>query len=262
LLLLYRKLLMIDFVLLGGAAFVAGLVDAVVGGGGLIQIPAIFSVLPKEIPATLLGTNKLGSMCGTGAAALNYARRVPVAWSTAAPAAAAAFLASALGAWTVSRVPADFVRGLLPFILIAVAVYTFRKKDFGSIHAPLHSGWKEMALAIALGGAIGFYDGFFGPGTGSFLLFLFVRFFGFDFLSASAAAKVVNVGSNLSALIWFGYSGHLIWQLGALLAVCNIGGSLIGTRLALKHGTGFVRKLFLAVVSILIVKTAYAAFVS
>lgn len=261
LLLLYRKLLMIDFVLLGGAAFVAGLVDAVVGGGGLIQIPAIFSVLPKEVPATLLGTNKLGSMCGTGAAALNYARRVPVAWSTAAPAAAAAFVASALGAWTVSRVPADFVRGLLPFILIAVAVYTFRKKDFGSIHAPLHSGSKEMALAIALGGAIGFYDGFFGPGTGSFLLFLFVRFFGFDFLSASAAAKVVNVGSNLSALIWFGYSGHLIWQLGALLAVCNIGGSLIGTRLALKHGTGFVRKLFLAVVSILIVKTAYAAFV-
>jgi uncharacterized membrane protein YfcA len=166
-----------------------------------------------------------------------------------------------LGAWTVSRVPADFVRGLLPFILLAVAVYTFRKKDFGSIHAPLHSGWKEMALATALGAAIGFYDGFFGPGTGSFLLFLFVRFFGFDFLSASAAAKVVNVGSNLSALIWFGYSGHLIWQLGALLAVCNIGGSLIGIRLALKHGTGFVRKLFLAVVSILIVKTAYAAFV-
>jgi uncharacterized membrane protein YfcA len=251
---------MIDFVLLGGAAFLAGLVDAVVGGGGLIQTPALFSILPKEVPATLLGTNKLGSVFGTGAAALNYARRVPLAWSTAAPAAIAAFVAAFLGAWTVTRVPGDFVRGLLPFILLAVAIYTFRKKDFGSVHAPLHSGLKETALAILLGAAIGFYDGFFGPGTGSFLLFLFVRIFGFDFLSASAAAKVVNVGSNLSALIWFGYSGHLIWQLGALLAVCQIGGSLIGTKLALKHGTGFVRKLFLGVVSVLILKTAYAAF--
>jgi hypothetical protein len=117
-------------------------------------------------------------------------------------------------------------------------------------------------LATILGAAIGFYDGFFGPGTGSFLLFLFVRFFGFDFLSASAAAKVVNVGSNISALIWFGYSGHLIWQLGALMAVCQIGGSLVGTRLALKHGTGFVRKLFLMVVSVLILKTGYTAFFS
>jgi uncharacterized membrane protein YfcA len=251
---------MIEFAVLGGAAFVAGLVDSVVGGGGLIQVPAIFAALPKELPATLLGTNKLAGVCGTGSAALSYARRVRVAWSTAAPAAMAAFVASFFGAWTVSRVPADFVRGLLPFVLIAVAIYTFRKKDFGSIHAPLHSGLKEMLLATLLGGAIGFYDGFFGPGTGSFLLFLFVRFFGFDFLSASAAAKVVNVGSNLSALIWFGYSGHIIWQLGALLAVCQIGGSLIGTQLALKHGTGFVRKLFLVVVSVLIVKTAYAAF--
>jgi uncharacterized membrane protein YfcA len=183
-----------------------------------------------------------------------------VAWSTAAPAALAAFIASFFGAWTVSRVPADFVRGLLPFILVAVAVYTFRKKDFGSVHAPVHSGWNELALATLLGAAIGFYDGFFGPGTGSFLLFLFVRFFGFDFLSASAAAKVVNVGSNLSALMWFGYSGHLIWHLGALMAVSQVAGALVGTRLAMKHGTGFVRKLFLAVVSILIVKTAYAAF--
>jgi uncharacterized membrane protein YfcA len=257
---LHGKLSMIEFTVLGGAAFIAGLVDSVVGGGGLIQVPAIFAVLPREVPATLLGTNKLASVCGTGSAALSYARRVRVAWSTAAPAALAAFVASFVGAWTVSRVPADFVRGLLPFILVAVAIYTFRKKDFGSIHAPLHSGLKETLLATVLGGAIGFYDGFFGPGTGSFLLFLFVRFFGFDFLAASAAAKVVNVGSNLSALIWFGYSGHIIWQLGALLAVCQIGGSLIGTRLALKHGTGFVRRLFLVVVSVLIVKTAYTAF--
>jgi uncharacterized membrane protein YfcA len=251
---------MLDFALLGGAAFLAGLVDAVVGGGGLIQIPAMFSVFPKENPATLLGTNKLAAVFGTGAAAVNYARRVSVAWSTAAPAAVAAFLASFVGAWTLSHVPGDFVRGLLPFILLAVAVYTFAKKDFGSVHAPVHSGHTETLLAVALGAAIGFYDGFFGPGTGSFLIFLFVRFFGFDFLSASAAAKVVNVGSNVSALIWFGYSGHLVWQLGALMAVCQVAGSLVGTRLALKHGSAFVRKLFLFVVAVLILKTGYAAF--
>lgn len=252
---------MIDIALLGGAAFLAGLVDAVVGGGGLIQIPAIFSVFPKEVPATLLGTNKLASVFGTSVAAVNYARRVRVAWSTAAPAALAAFALSFVGAWTVTRVPGDFVRALLPLILIAVAVYTFRKKDLGSVHAPVHSGWTETALAVTLGACIGFYDGFFGPGTGSFLIFLFVRFFGFDFLSASAAAKVVNVACNVSALMWFGYSGHLLWQLGLMMAACQICGSLIGTRLALKHGSGFVRKLFLVVVSLLIVKTGYDGFI-
>jgi uncharacterized membrane protein YfcA len=160
----------------------------------------------------------------------------------------------------VTRVPADFVRALLPLILVAVAVYTFKKKDLGSVHAPLHSGMKETMLATGIGAGIGFYDGFFGPGTGSFLLLLFVRFFGFDFLSASAAAKVVNVACNASALLLFGYSGHLIWQLGMLMAACQICGSLVGTRLALKHGSVFVRKLFLVVVSMLILKTGYDAF--
>jgi uncharacterized membrane protein YfcA len=139
-------------------------------------------------------------------------------------------------------------------------VYTFKKKDLGAVHAPVHSGMTERLLATGVGAAIGFYDGFFGPGTGSFLIFMFVRFFGFDFLGASVAAKIVNVACNISALLWFGYSGHLIWKLAALMAVCQVGGSLIGTRLALKHGSGFVRKLFLVVVSLLIVKTAYDSF--
>ena len=250
---------MIDVALLVGAAFLAGLVDAVVGGGGLIQIPVLFSVFPREIPATLLGTSKLAGIFGTGAAAVNYARRVRVAWSAAAPAAAAAFALSFAGAYTVTKVPADFVRLLLPCVLVAVAFYTFRKKDFGSVHAPVHSGNAERLLAIGMGACIGFYDGFFGPGTGSFLIFLFVRFFGFDFLSASAAAKIVNVACNFSALIWFGYSGHLMWQIGLLMAVCQVAGSLVGTRLAIKNGSAFVRKLFLVVVSGLIVKTGFDA---
>lgn len=250
---------MLEIVLLGCAAFFAGLVDAVVGGGGLIQLPAFFSLFPRVEAATVIGTSKLGSIVGTSTAAVNYARRVAVAWSTAAPAAAAAFLMSFAGAYTVTHVPADFVRGLLPLILLAVAVYTFKKKDLGSVHAPRHSGNAERLLALGAGGAIGFYDGLFGPGTGSFLIFLFVRFFGFDFLSASAAAKVVNVACNLSALMWFQYSGHLLWQLGAVMAVGQVARSLVGTRLALKHGSGFVRQLFLIVVGLLILKTGYDA---
>ena len=252
---------MVDFVLLGGAAFLAGLVDAVVGGGGLIQIPLLFSVFPKEVPATLFGTSKLAGVFGTSAAAINYTRRVKVAWSAVVPAAMAAFVFAFAGAYTVTRVPGAFVRSLLPFILLAVAIYTFRKKDFGSIHAPAHSGMAERLAALGLGAGIGFYDGFFGPGTGSFLMFMFVRFFGFDFLSASASAKVVNVACNIAALMWFGYSGHLIWQLGLLMAACGVGGSLVGTRLAMKHGTVFVRQLFLIVVSLLILKTGYDAFI-
>ncbi|UUZ51473.1 TSUP family transporter [Massilia sp. B-10] len=251
---------MVDFALLGGAAFLAGLVDAVVGGGGLIQLPVLFSFFPREALNDAARHQQAGlSIFGTSAAAVNYARRVRVAWSAAAPAAFAAFALSFAGAYTVTKVPADFVRLLLPVVLLAVAVYTFRKKDFGSVHAPVHSGNAERYFAIGMGACIGFYDGFFGPGTGSFLIFLFVRFFGFDFLSASAAAKVVNVACNFSALMWFGVSGHLLWQLGLLMAACQVAGSLVGTRLAIKHGSAFVRKLFLVVVSLLILKTSYDA---
>ena len=251
---------MTDYLILIAAAFLAGMIDAVVGGGGLIQIPALFSTLPTVAPATLLGTSKLAGIWGTAAAAVNFSRRIKVAWSTAAPAAAAAFTLSFAGAYTVTHVPPDFLRKLLPFILVAVALYTLKKKDFGQLHAPLHSGGKEQVFAVLIGGGIGFYDGFFGPGTGSFLLFLFVRFFGFDFLAASAVSKVVNVACNLAALLWFGYSGHLLWQVGLVMAVFNVAGSLIGSRLAMRHGSGFVRKIFLVVVSALILKTSYDAF--
>ena len=251
---------MTDYLILAAAAFLAGMIDAVVGGGGLIQIPALFSTLPNVAPATLLGTSKLAGIWGTGAAAINFSRRIKVAWSTAAPAAVAAFVLSFLGAYVVTHVPPDFLRKLLPFVLVAVALYTFKKKDFGQVHAPLHSGGREQFFAMLIGGGIGFYDGFFGPGTGSFLLFLFVRFFGFDFLAASAVSKVVNVACNFAALLWFGYSGHLLWQIGLMMAVLNVAGSLIGSRLAMRHGSGFVRKLFLVVVSALILKTSYDAF--
>ena len=244
-----------------GAAFLAGFIDSIVGGGGLIQIPMLFSVFPGVPPALLLGTNKLASVFGTSAAAFQYLRRVEVAWNTVLPATAAALVFAFLGAWTVTQIPPDFLRRALPFILAAVALYTFKRKDFGALHAPKHAGQGERVRGAAVGGAIGFYDGFFGPGTGSFLIFVFVRFFGFDFVRASAAAKVVNVACNLAAIAWFASAGKIAVGLALTMAVANVSGALVGSRLALARGTGFVRQIFLIVVVLLILKTGYDAFI-
>jgi hypothetical protein len=251
-----------DYLALSLAAFLAGLVDAIGGGGGLIQVPALFSMMPNAAPATLFGTNKLASIWGTGMAAVHYSCKVRLEWNTVAPAAVAAFLFAFIGAYTVTHIPPDLVRKGLPFVLIAVAFYTIKAKGLGLQHLPVHRGIKERFLAVVAGAAIGFYDGFFGPGTGSFLVFLFVRFFGFDFLGASAAAKIVNVACKGAALLWFGYSGHVVWQVGLVMALCNVAGSVMGSRLAIRHGSGFVRKVFLLVVCALIVKTGHQAFIT
>ena len=164
------------------AAFVAGAIDAVVGGGGLIQIPALFAVHPGESAATLFGTNKCASVVGTASATWRYARQVTMPWRTIMPAAIAAFALSYLGAAAVAWLPKNAIRPMILVMLIFAAVYTLKRKDFGLEHRPAHTGHRELVYALLLGGAIGFYDGFFGPGTGSFLIFLFIRFFGFDFL--------------------------------------------------------------------------------
>ncbi|MFZ6799160.1 TSUP family transporter [Undibacterium sp. Di24W] len=249
-----------DYVLLAVAAFFAGFVDAVVGGGGLIQLPALFTVFPSTVPASLLGTSKLAGVWGTSVAAMNYVRTVQLKWRVILPAALMAFFLSFAGAVTVTHIPPTYLRKALPFILAMIAVYTFWKKDLGSCFRPLYSGSKELYMAMLVGAVIGFYDGFFGPGTGSFFIFIFVRIFGYDFLHASASAKVLNVACNVAALIWFGFSGHVIWMLGLAMAVCGVVGSIAGTHLAIKHGSGFVRSLFLVVVSALVLKTTYDAF--
>jgi uncharacterized membrane protein YfcA len=249
-----------DYLLLGFAAFLAGFVDAVVGGGGLIQLPALFTAFPSAAPASLLGTSKLAGVWGTSVAALNYVRTVQLKWHIILPAAFMAFLLSFAGAVTVTHIPPTYLRKALPFILAMIAVYTFWKKDLGSHFRPLYSGKKELWMAMFVGACIGFYDGFFGPGTGSFFIFIFVRIFGYDFLHASASAKVLNVSCNIAALIWFGASGHVMWVLGLAMAVCGVVGSVAGSHLAIKHGSGFVRSLFLVVVTALVLKTSYDAF--
>ena len=239
------------------AAFLAGAVDAVVGGGGLIQIPALFAVYPAESAARLFGTNKCASVVGTANACWRYARQVEMPWRTILPAAVCAFLFSYAGAAAVAWLPKESIRPLILVLLIFAAVYTLMRKDFGSLHQPAHAGRRELVFASLLGAVIGFYDGFFGPGTGSFLIFLFVRFFGFDFLYASASAKVVNVATNLAALLYFVPNGHVLPLLAAAMALANVTGSLAGTWLALRHGSAFIRRVFLAVVSVLILKFAW-----
>lgn len=249
-----------DLLMLAGGAFLAGLVDAVVGGGGLISVPTLFAVFPNAAPPLLFGTNKMAGIWGTASAAMRYSRGIQLRWALVLPATIAAFVFSFCGAYAVTHVPADILRKVLPFVLVAVAIYTLRKKDFGTVHAPVKGGAGVTLMAIAVGGVIGFYDGFFGPGAGSFLVFLFVRLFGQDFVNASASSKIVNVATNLAALLLFGMSGHVLWLVGAGMAIMNVVGSLVGSRLALKHGVGFVRRMFLGVLTVLIVKTGYDAF--
>ena len=152
------------------------------------------------------------------------------------------------------------LRKLLPLILGAVLLYTLAKKDLGREHLPRFSGRTEVLVASLIGGVIGFYDGFFGPGTGSFFVFLFVRLLGFDFLHASASAKLLNTATNAAALCLFALKGHVWWHIAAVMAVTNVIGSLVGTRMALARGTGFVRGMFVLVVGALILKTSYDAF--
>ncbi len=253
-------ILPLDWLVLLLAAAAAGLVDAVVGGGGLIQVPVLFGVFPQAAPATLFGTNKLSSVWGTAFAAQRYARQLPLVWSVALPAAAAALIGAAAGAGAVALFPPAMFRKLLPIILLAVAIYVFARKDFGLSHDPMPAGRRRTAWAVAVGLIIGLYDGFFGPGTGSFLIFLFVRLFGFDFLRASAVAKIVNVACNLAALALFAAVGPVFWAVGLLMAIFNMAGSVMGARLALKGGAPLVRRVFLVVVSLLILKTTWDAF--
>ncbi|HOB66926.1 TSUP family transporter [Ottowia sp.] len=249
-----------ELLLVSLASLLAGCIDSIVGGGGLILVPALFATYPGAAPATLFGTNKSASVWGTTIATLQYSRRVQLRWPVLLPAALAALVGGFAGAWHVTRVDPSFLRKLLPFILLAVLLYTLAKKDLGSTHAPRHDRQRETLLACAIGAVIGWYDGFFGPGTGSFFIFLFVRLLGYDFLNASASAKLLNVATNLAAIALFAMKGHVWWHIGLVMAVANVAGSLIGTRLALKHGAGFVRGVFIVVVGALILKTGYDAF--
>jgi len=193
------------------AAFSAGFVDAIVGGGGLIQLPALLAGYPAIAPPLLLGTGKVGSICGTTSAVMRYMRVVRIPWRVLLPGAAVAFLAALAGASLVSAVSPALYRPLVPVMLTVVLAYVLWHKDLGARHAPIPFSPRRSCIALAAITGIGFYDGFFGPGTGSFLMLLFIRLYGFDFLHASAGARTINVATNAGALLFFGVHGEIHW---------------------------------------------------
>lgn len=237
---------------LGLFAFCGGLIDAAVGGGGLVQVPALLHALPQYSLATVFGTNKLAVLAGNLSSIFSYTRKIKIAWKLLLPTLASAFVFALLGAFSVSLVPKALMEPVVFVVLIVMAVYTFIKKDLGRVHAQMQYGVREVLLGALFGGLIGFYDGVFGPGSGSLLLFLFVKVFGFDFLNASASAKLVNLGTFSAALLFFIPSGNVLWAIGGLVAVCNIAGSITGAFLALRFGSGFIRVFFLILLLFLI----------
>ena len=246
-----------DLLVLCAFAFLAGGLDAIVGGGGLVQLPALLVVLPQAPVVALLGTNKLASVVGTASAAVTYNRKISVDRRTAVVMAVFAFAGSGLGALAATRVDGDVLKPLVLVALVAVLGYTLRSPSLGEVELLRMKARAQRATAAGGGAVIGFYDGLVGPGTGSFLVFLLVGAVGLSFLHASATAKVVNTATNLSALALFAWGGHVLWVLGTAMALCNLAGSQVGTRLAIRRGSGWVRRVFLVVVSALVLRLAY-----
>ena len=238
-----------------GFAFLAGLIDSIAGGGGLIQLPALMAILPTTPVVFLLGTNKLASSCGTTMAIYQYARKVPIEWKKVLPIAGIAFSAGILGALVATSVPNYWMRPLVLVLLVIVLLYTLFKKDLGAqVHQVPFSDRKKLLLSLLAGLVIGFYDGFFGPGTGNFLILALIGIFGMDFLHASASCKIINLATNVGALILFGSQGTIYIRLGLLMAVFNIAGNFLGVQLAVLKGSKFIRVLFIVVVAGLLVK--------
>jgi len=246
-----------DVLLLCLAAGFAGWIDAVSGGGGLVQLPALLVVLPGASPVQVLATNKLASICGTSVAAATYYRRVRPDLRTALPMAGIALVGSALGALCASLLPSEVFRPLVLVLLVAVAAYTLRRPGLGAVQQLRWDG-RQHHVAAGLGGlGLGFYDGIFGPGTGSFLVFLLVGLLGYSFLQASAKARIVNIGTNLGALAVFVPQGAPMWALGLAMGACNVAGGWLGAHTAIRRGSGFVRAVFLLVVAGLVGKLGY-----
>lgn len=241
-------------VLLGLAAVAAGFVDAVVGGGGLIQLPALLIALPGATPVQILATNKLSSICGTTVSAVTYCRRVKPDPRTFLPLMALAFAGSFCGALAASRIPRHAFEPIVLVALIVVGADVVRKPNLGASTMLRYAGRQHLAAALTVGFTIGFYDGALGPGTGSFLVFALVGLLGYSFLEASAKARLANWATNLGALALFVPQGAVLWKIGLVMGACTLVGGYLGARIAVARGAGFVRVVFILIVGAFIVR--------
>lgn len=252
----FESIQLTTLILIVVAGFAAGWVDAVVGGGGLIQLPALLLV-PGITPVQALATNKMGSIFGTTTSSVTYYRRVRPDLRTALPMAVIALAGSFGGAVVAATLPASVFKPIIVAALVAVALFTVFKPDAGHLTALRHVGHTHYVVACLIGGVIGFYDGLIGPGTGSFLIIALVSAMGYAFLEASAKAKIVNMATNAGALIFFLPHGSLLWGVGLLLGAANMAGGYVGARTAVAQGSRFIRIVFLVVVGALIIKLGY-----
>ena len=248
---------LLNLIFLLFAAGFAGFVDAVAGGGGLIQLPALLIGLHEKPIPLILGTNKVPSILGTSSAAIKYFKNVKPDLKVTSFMMIPAFVGSISGARLAAEVPKNIFRPLILILLILVALYTFFRPHLGMEENLRFSKSRTRWVVAICGLVIGFYDGIFGPGTGTFLVFLLVGLIGYPFLKASATAKIVNIATNLGAIISFQFTGHIWWKIGLALAVANVAGAIVGSHLAIKGGSKLVRKFFLIVSVILIAKVGY-----
>lgn len=247
-------------ILLCLAAFFAGFVDAIVGGGGLIQTPVALILMPNLAVSSIIGSLKIPAFSGTSFAANQYLKKVDMNWKLLSIMAIVAFASAFLGSHLLTKVHNDYMKPLLLVVLTLIAIYTFTKKDFGIHKAKEHTVKRQLLLAVSMSLCIGFYDGFIGPGTGSFLVLGFVSVLGFDFLHASANAKMVNLATNFGSICLFVLKGKIIWAIAIPMAVCNAAGGWIGAKLAIKKGNGFIRIFFLIVVIGTLIRFGYDVF--
>lgn len=247
-------------VLLCLASFFAGFVDAIVGGGGLIQTPVALILLPNLAVSSIIGSLKIPAFSGTSFAANQYLKKVDMNWKLLAIMSIVAFASAFLGSHLLTKVHNDFMKPLLLVVLTLIAIYTFTKKNFGIHQAKEHSVKRQLLLAICMSISLGFYDGFIGPGTGSFLVLGFVSVLGFDFLHASANAKMVNLATNFGSICLFVIKGKIIWAFAIPMAFSNALGGWIGAKLAIKKGNNFIRKFFLFVVILTLIRFGYDVF--
>lgn len=241
-------------------AFLAGFIDSIVGGGGLVQVPAFFILYPQLTVPNVIGTNRIASAVGTSVAAWNYAQTVRIPWRMVLMAGSGAAVASYLGATVQSLLPNQVLKPIILILIVAIAVYTYKNKNFGQEESFKIPENKRSRVALAIGIVLGFYNGFVGPGTGSLLVFGFVSLIGYSFLKASAISKIVNVIADVSSLIFFLMNKHVLFHLALPMMACNVTGAWLGSRMAVLRGNTFIRKVFLVVVAGIILRFAWDVF--
>lgn len=258
---LFADYTLLSLILLALFAFLAGFIDAAVGGGGLIQLPALLIQFHDTPLPTLFGTNKIAALSGTSVAAYQYSKRIKFNFLLLFVISLSAFITAFLGAKVVSHINVNALKPVVLVILILIAIYTFSKKELGSVQTKNLPTSKQLMYGSLIGAIVGFYDGFFGPGTGSFLVLGFVIILGFEFITASAYAKIINCMTNVSALFVFVRQGNYLLKIAILMSVCNILGNVAGSRLALEKGNKYIRILFLIIVSMMIARYGYDIYI-